>query len=36
MWPIIPFIIPAIHFIGGMIVTILQWPAIEAMLLATE
>jgi hypothetical protein len=32
MFPIIPFIIPAIHFLGIWVVTILQWPAIAAML----
>jgi hypothetical protein len=32
MWPIIPFIIPAIHFALHFLVTILQWPSIEGML----
>ena len=32
MYPIIPFIIPAIHFGFDWIITILQWASIEAML----
>ena len=32
MWPIIPFIIPAIEFGAGWIITILQWPGIAALL----
>jgi hypothetical protein len=32
MWPIIPFIIPVVHFGWDMLLTILQWPSIEAML----
>jgi len=32
MWPVIPFIIPVIHFGWDTLLTILQWPAIEAML----
>lgn len=32
MWPIIPFILPAIRFAFEWLVTILQWPSVEAML----
>lgn len=32
MFPIIPFIIPAIHFGFDWLVTILQWPGIQALL----
>jgi hypothetical protein len=32
MWPIIPFIIPAIHFCGSWIITILQMPFIETLI----
>jgi hypothetical protein len=32
MWPVIPFIIPVIHFGFSWIVTILQMQAIGAML----
>ncbi len=32
MFPIIPFIIPAIHFGFGWLITVMQWPGIEFML----
>ena len=32
MWPIIPFIIPSVHFGFGWIITILQWPSIAALI----
>jgi hypothetical protein len=32
MWPVIPFIIPVIRFLGIWIITIMQWPSIAAML----
>jgi len=32
MFPIIPFIIPAIHFGFSWIITILQWPAIAFLI----
>jgi len=32
MWPIIPFIIPAVHFGFDWIITIMQWPGIQTMI----
>lgn len=32
MFPIIPFIIPAFHFLGIWIITLIQWPGIMWML----
>jgi hypothetical protein len=32
MWPIIPFIIPAIHFGFDWIITILSWPSLTALI----
>jgi hypothetical protein len=32
MWPVIPLIIPAIHFAGIWIITVTQWPALAGLL----
>jgi len=32
MFPIIPFIIPMIHFGFDWLISIFQWPSIDAML----